>query len=234
LAEGLYHPAHVSAALDRVDGYSAEGELSGALLITDARSDAHIPSEALVRLLRRCQVEPNRKREDLLISALLRRILNYARRAYSGLTVEDQEDLAQGLVAIIIGEVAKTTAIDFWEITFRVNLARAAADLYQEHIRPKGDELDLDIDDESERIGDDGGVSRGIVESAILKSWTAKFLTPGERKLFYLMFVEGVPIRSSRATSDVVRLTGKAEGTLREIKTNIMRKLLAALREQPL
>lgn len=232
MPDALYHPEHVHRALLKVDGIEDEDELLKAVKVSQGQ-DA-LPPEVYVRLLRRCRVEENRRLEGTVFDALVKRVSTWAARQYSGLSPADREDLSQEIITRVIEAVAKTTSIDWWEIRFLFNLRCAAADQY-ERLFDKGlQSATADIGDQAEELDDGGSFAKDMVDQASLYGRLAQILDPEEMKLVYPLLLSTIPISSTKAKEDLVRLLGRPEGTLREKKTAITRKLKAALERESL
>lgn len=232
MPETLTHPRRVARALDHIDDLSDEGELLA--LLNDHHRRPALPPEVYVRLLRRCRVDPNRNVEHVTLKALVAAVGRWVGWKYSGLSYHDREDMAQGLLQIVTREVAKRVEIDWWEITFQSNLERAAADLYPGlfDLRPNAEKVA--IDDHADAINDEASVARNTVDRVLIDGRIARILTPDEMAVFHPLFMSEIPLRSERAAIDLVRMLGKPEGTLREMKTAIKTKLEAALTKEEL
>lgn len=223
MEEDLYHPRHVVAGLARIEGVGHE-DLKAALQ-AGTGSKLRLPDEALVRLIRRSRVNGDEVVERLVCRTLLDRLLWWAWRTYSTLSPEDRKDLACGTMETIIKAIVKTNGIDFWEITFARNRKRAAADVYEQYFleRSRNDHEEYDINHHAE---DDAGVeAEEIAQVALSEARASRVLSPEEMRYFHPLFLSGIPLRSPRASTDLVRMLGKPEGTLREIKTAIKKKL---------
>ncbi|WP_163363784.1 hypothetical protein, partial [Enterobacter cloacae] len=70
--------------------------------------------------------------------------------------------------------------IDWWEITFRTNMERAAADLYPTLYDLRPDAEKVAIDDHTDAINDEASVARETVDSVLIDGRIAKILTPDE------------------------------------------------------
>jgi hypothetical protein len=228
----LTHPKRVASALDQIDDLPDEAGVLA--LLNDHHRRPALPPEVYVRLLRRCRVAPNRRVEHATLKALIAFVVRWVGWQYRGLSHHDREEMAQGLLLVINREVAKQTGIDWWEITFRTNMERAAADLYPTLYDLRPDAEKVDIDDHADAINDEASVARETVDSVLIDGRIAKILTPDEMAVFYLLFMSEIPIRSDKAPRDLVRMLGRPEGTLREMKTAIKTKLEAALTKEEL
>ena len=229
--EPLYRPEHVEVALDRLGNLDGRA-LEAVLRASPGRTkDAdYIPSEALVRLLRRFRIEGDRRSEDFVFGFLMQRVSRYTRQAYSGLSPASREDLSQNVLEVVAKKIA-SPSLDYWEITFDRNLKRAAANAYQEHFAK---DASLDGLEKVEAQESDGGaIARDLVEKVLLQSLADKVLTTEELRVFHPMFLLGLPIKSTKASRDLVRETGRPEGTLAEMKTVISRKLEDAMKDIP-
>lgn len=142
--------------------------------------------------------------------------------------------MAQGLLLVVTREVAKRTGIDWWEISFQTNLERTAADLYPGLFDLRRDAEKVAIDDHADAINDEASVARDTVNKVLIDGRIARILTPDEMAVFHPLFMSEIPLRSERAAIDLVRMLGKPEGTLREIKTAIKTKLEATLSKEEL
>ena len=228
----LYHPPFVTAALDRVDAMTSLRELQEALAIIRPRDPGHIPDAVLVRLLRRCSVDPDPALEGIVFETLMARTVSWAKWHYSGVDRSDREDIAHNVAVALIEAVHHTTEIDFWEITFETNRKRAAADAYQNHFKryEREEEVDAEI---LAGIGDDGGATAArTTDQAYALAMGRRVLSDDEFEVFEILVRLGLPIASARGSDDIVRRTGKAQGTVREIVTRIKRKMAAAVEEQ--
>ena len=222
--QALYHPPHVVTALDRIDGLGRDG-LKAAI---GSNSQPRLPDEALIRIIRRASVDGDKIIGDAALRTLINRLTAWAWRAYSSFAEQDREDLVASLIEVIIKAVQKSTGIDFWEITFAKLRGRAAADIYQDYFVDRyqnaHESYDVDVHDES----DCGSHSNELIEMAMIDRQCAKILTQEEMRYMHLLFISEIPLSSPRASFDLVRITGKPEGTLREIKTKLKSKLKAA------
>ncbi|MGU3420778.1 hypothetical protein [Methylobacterium sp. D54C] len=218
--------------LDRIDDLDDEDELLA--LLNDHHRRPALPPEVYVRLLRRCRVDPNRKVEHATVKALVAAVIRWVGWKYRGLCHHDREDMAQSLLQIVTREIAKRVEIDWWEITFQTNLERAAADLYPGLFDLRPDAEKVAIDDHADAINDEASLARDTVDKVLIDGRIAGILTPDEMAVFHPLFMTEIPLRSDRAAIDLVRMLGKPEGTLREMKTAIKTKLEAALTKEEL
>lgn len=227
MKQALYHPPHVGEALDRIEGLGRE-DLKAAIKCPGSKSQPRLPDEALIRIIRRASIEGDTAIEEVALHTLLRRLASWAWGAYSSFSEQDREDLVAGLGEVIIKAIRKSSAMDFWEITFAKNRDRAAADIYQDHFVDRyqnaHESYDVDVHDES----DGGSHADELAQLALIDRRWEKVLTPEEMHYLHLLFLSDIPLSSPRASSDLVRMTGKPEGTLREIKTKLKNKLKAA------
>ena len=227
MTQALYHPPHVAEALDSIEGLEGD-ELKAAIRYRGSTSKPKLPDEALIRIIRRASVDGDEAMEGFALKALMGRLAGWAWGAYSSFSDQDRKDLVSELGLVIIKAVRKTTAIDFWEITFAKLRDRAAADVYQDHYvdlyQNVHETHDVEIHDES----DSGARATELVELALIDKRWEKILMPEEMRYLHLLFLSDIPLSSPRASTDLVRMTGKAEGTLREIKTKLKNKLKAA------
>ncbi len=230
MPEELFHPEHVHLALARLDAIQDAAALVAAVEIRGGPDEP--PPEALVRLLRRCRAEPNRRLEATVLSALVRRVQRWVASQYSGLSREDREEVAQDLLTTVVRAVARTSGIDWWEITFLRNLRRAAADIYDALFDKALRTATADIGDLE--LEDEGRLAEDLLEQANVDGRLARILTPAELALFYPLFMTTIPIAGDPRHHDLVRLLRMPEGTLREKKTLIRRKLEEALKKEPL
>lgn len=230
MSENLYHPPHVAAALDRVDGMNAE-ELRAAIIVTDRRAANFLPNEVLVRLIRRSRADGDRLAEHHAVSALAKRLSAWSWRKYSGLNREGREDVVQAVGLAISRDIARHSDIDFWEINFAQKRDRAAADAYQEYFAQGFAAEHVEFEPEAHVGGDEGEQANEIADEVLLQVFAAKFLTPEEMTYFHGLFLSDMPLSSPRASMDLVRRFGKPEGTLREIKTAIKGKLKNAWKD---
>ena len=227
MTQALYHPPHVAEALEEIEGLGRE-DLKAAIRYPGSSAKRRLPDEALIRIIRRAAVEGDTAIEGLALQTLLRRLASWAWRVYSSLSEQDREDLVAGLGEVIIKAIQKSSAVDFWEITFALNRDRAAADIYQDYFvdcyQTSHESYDVVVHDKS-----DGGLHADeLAELALIDRRWENFLTQEEMRYLHLLFLSDIPLSSPRASSDLVRMTGKPEGTLREIKTNLKNKLKAA------
>jgi len=227
----LYHPPHVAAALVAV-GNMARRDIPAALRQHRPRSSGYIPSEVIVRLLRRARVADDRWLEDILFTELSRRLQAWARHHYQGIRPEDRLDLAHELCLRIVDEIAKNSGIDFWEITFHRLISKAAADIYQARFVPMKFEDQLEGYTEVGDQGDSGAMAENLETKVLLSKQAQTVLTPKEFALFCRMYLTDLPIKADKASTDLVRETGIPEGTLREMKATILRKLTPS-KERP-
>jgi hypothetical protein len=228
-ADKLYHPARVAGALASIEALGGEDELVRVLRITDRRVAGYLPTEVLVRLVRRCRKEKRATLEREALRALLQRATGRVRKLYCGLGAQNVEDFAQDVVVRLLEALKAKAGIDYWEVSFETQLRRAAATVYQEKKPLYRGVPTADIDDLQDTIGDGWAQAAETKGRAILKGLASNVLDRDERQLFLLMFVERIPINSANASVDLVRLTGQAESTLRNLKTVIKRKLRGAL-----
>ncbi len=226
----LFHPRHVAAALDRLDAAEGESVLE-ALEILDPERPGFVPPEALVRLLRRCRVDPDPRLERAAAAALVRFVQRWVARKYAGLSRESMKDMAQTLLEVVSRQVAAQATIDWWEITFHRNLERAAADAYPSlfDLPPGTDVVDAATQDQVHH--DEGEQASELIANAVRGVIIAKILTPREMEMFWHLFMSPIPLDSEKAAVDLVRILGKPAGTLRGIKTAIKKKLEAASME---
>lgn len=156
------------------------------------------------------------------------RLAAWAWGAYSSFSEQDREDLVSELGEAIVKAVRKSTAIDFWEITFAKLRGRAAADVYQKYFADRYQSAHEPYDAEIHDEGDGGLHANDLAELALINKRWEKALSPEEMRYMHLLFLSDIPLKSPRASIDLVRLTGKPEGTLREIKTKLKNKLQEA------
>lgn len=182
----------------------------------------------MIRIIRRASVDGDETIEGLALKTLIDRLATWAWRAYSSFSEQDREDLVSELGEVIIKAVRKSTAIDFWEITFSKLRARAAADVYQEYFANQYQNVHEPYDIETHDESDGGSHANDLVELALIDKRWEKVLSPEEMRYMHLLLLSDIPLKSPRASIDLVRLTGKSEGTLREIKTKLKNKLQAA------
>lgn len=230
MPEELFHPEHVHLALTRLDAIEDAAALVTAVGIRSGPDEP--PPEVLVRLLRRCRAEPDRRLEAAVLNALVRRVQRWVAFQYFGLSREDRDEVAQDLLTMVVRGVVRTTSIDWWEITFFKNLKRAAADIYDslfdEALRSAtADIFNLELMDE-------GRLANDLLQQANIDGRLAKILTPEELTLYYPLFMTTIPIAGDPEHHDLVRLLRIPEGTLREKKTLIRRKLEEAFKKEPL
>ena len=230
----LYHPPFVTAALDRVDAMTSLRDLQDALAIVDRHDPGHIPDAVLVRLLRRYSVDPNPDpaMEDVVFKSLVTRTVAWTKWRYSGVDPADREDIAHNVAVAVVEAVRCTAEIDFWEITFDINKKRAAADAYQNYFKRYEREEEVDADILAE-VGKDGGIAaEQMTDRAYALAMGRRVLSDDEFQVFEILVRLGLPIASAKSSDDIVRRTGKAQGTVREIVTRIKRKMAAAVEEQ--
>lgn len=227
MKEDLYHPRHVVRALDSVEGMTTD-ELRAAIAVTDRGAAGYLPEEALVRLIRRARTDSDPVVEHYAVSALAKRVSAWAWRKYSGLNPEGREDVAQTVLQVIAKSIACQTGIDFWEITFARNRDRAGADAYQEHFAQNFDVEHIEFDATAHESSDEGHQANEVADEVLFKIFAAKALTREEMTYFHGLFLSNIPLSSPKASLDLVRMFGKPEGTLREIKTAIKEKLKVA------
>lgn len=228
----LYHPPFVTSALDRVDEMTSLREMQVTLAIIDRRSPAYIPDEALVRLLRRLRLDPDPAMEGVVFETLSARIFAWTRWQFSGLDECDRDDIAQGVAIAVLEAIRRTTKVDFWEITFDINKKRAAADVYQDQFKRHEREEEVDPGVLAEAGNDEGSTAAEMTERTHRLAVGRRFLSDDEFEVFEILVRLGLPVASKKASSDIVRRTGKAEGTVREIVTRIKRKMAIAIEEQ--
>lgn len=231
MAEGLFHPPHVAASLVEIEEFRAD-ELRATLLVRDPRVPGYLWDEVLVRLIRRSRVEDDQETEGLVFEALIERVSTWAWRKFSLLLPLDREQMAIMLGEVVFERIARDNRVDFWEITFNRSMNRAASDIYQKHFADKIGKIHDEFDLKKHEVDDEGDFSNKALEESILQARAAKILDSEEMPFFYPLFLSGVPLSSPRASTDLVRMLGKPEGTLREIKTRIKAKLKAAWKEQ--
>ncbi len=228
----LYHPPFVTAALDRVDAMRSLREVQDALAVVDRHAPGHIPDAVLVRLLRRCSVDPDPALKGIVFESLMARTVSWAKWRYSGIDGADREDIAHNVALAVIEAIRNTTEIDFWEITFDTNKKRAAADAYQNYLKRYEREEEIDAEILAE-VGRDGGTAaERMTDQAYALAVGRRILSDDEFEVFGILVRLGLPIASAKASDDIVRRTGKAQGTVREIVTRIKRKMAAAVEEQ--
>lgn len=230
MPEELFHPEHVHLALARLDAIEDAAALAAAVGIRSGPDEP--PPEVLVRLWRRCRAEPDQRLEAAVLNALVRRVQRWVAFQYAGLSQDDREEIAQDLLTIVVRAVARTTSIDWWEISFFKNLRRAAADIYDSLFYKALRTEIADIDDLE--LEDEGRLANDLLQQANVDGRLAKILTPKELALFYPLFMTTIPIAGDPKHQDLVRLLRMPEGTLREKKTLIRRKLEEAFNKEPL
>ena len=219
----LIHPPRVADAIAAIEKME-KSDISSALRRKPG-SKGYVPSGAIVRLLRRATAAEDRWSEDVLFRELSRRLQAWARRNYGGIRPEDQSDLAQELCLRVVKEIAKSHGIDFWEITFSRNISRAAADIYQQRFVALNSEDQLEGYTEADEPGDSGEIAESIETKVLIFKRAQEVLTPKEFALFSRMYVTGLPVKSSKGSSDLTRETGIPEGTLREMQASILLKM---------
>lgn len=230
MTKALIWPTYVQAALDSVEGCGPEA-LRTAVAITGRSAPGFILEEALVRLVRRARVDGEDKAEAIAMDALLGRVEAWSMRTYSSLSPLDAEEMSVVLGTHVIEAVLGHDAIDYWEITFLRNLQRAAADLYRHYHREKFAKELVEFD--MEFHGDDAGTAANrLRDEALVLGIAAILLEPRDLPFVQPLLLSGMPLRSPRASTDLVRTLGKPEGTLREIKTRIMARLRGTSEEQ--
>ncbi|WP_201834959.1 hypothetical protein [Microvirga zambiensis] len=227
MTKDLYHPSHVAAALDRIADLEV-AELRAELQSARTGLGPRLPDEALVRVIRRSRVQGDEATERLAYKALMERLTGWAWKAYSTLSQQDRQDLVASLCEVIVKAVAKTDGIDFWEITFARNRDRAAADIYQQYLSDLYGNVHEEFEAESHGEDDGGDAAIEMAETALIEARAAQVLTREEMRYFHPLFLSEIPLKSPRASTDLVRMLGKPEGTLREIKTTIKNKLQKA------
>ena len=200
----LHHPSFVSAALDRVDEMTGLQELQAGLAIVDRGNPEHIPDAALVRLLRRCSVEPDVSMEAVVFETLMARTVGWARWKFSGLDACNRDDIAQGVAMAVIDAIRSTTKVDFWEIDFDKKRKWAAADVYQDQFAA------FELEDEAEpevlaEVGSDDGVPAAeTTERAYRLTMGRRVLSGDEFEVFETLVRLGLPI----ALANLRRLSG--------------------------
>ena len=224
----LFHPPHIAAALAAVEDLGPD-DLGDALSARPS-STSHVPNGAVVRIIRRARVEADRKIEGIALKVLMDRVWAWAMRTYSSLAPLDSEHMAVVLGERVFEEIAGVSAIDYWEITFELNLKRLATDIYRQSLKAKshGEHVEFDV----AQHGDDGGEEeRAVMMRAFVTARAERVLDQEELRYFPALFISGLPLASRRASMDLVRQLGMPEGTLREIKTRIRAKLKATMKD---
>ncbi|WP_120275887.1 hypothetical protein [Rhizobium sp. AG855] len=224
----LYHPPHVTAALDQLDGLS-DAELRKFIAAGCTPDGLKMSGEVLVRLIRRARIDGERLTEHAAWKRLLADLKVWARKAYSTLAEEDREQIVGALLEKIASDVQKSRTIDFWEITFARKRDRAAADQYQEYYADRYRNGHVEYDTDVHGRSDDGSEVRDLMETTLIEGFASSVLSQEEMRYFQPLMLSDIPLCSPEASIDLVRALGKPEGTLREIKTKIKAKLKRAL-----
>lgn len=224
-----YHPAFVLKALDWAEGLSQQ-ELLAAARIKEGTASGHLPSAALVRLVRRYRTEGDDDLSTRLSTLLIARAYQYVRRIYAKMGVDGQ-DVVQQTMQTFLTELAEHDGIDWWEATFERELRRRASDAYRLLFR-RHRRRSLELPDDHDR-GDGGEEASATVRRATLAAF-AELRIPSEekRRLFLLLMLNELPIEAPDAPNDLVRLTGIPRSTLANLKTEFVRMLKAALAEK--
>lgn len=232
MPDALFHPEHVANALARYDGINDE-DMRLAVVATRAGTEA-LPPAVYVRLLRRYQVDPYPRLERAAQNALVHWIKQWIGRNYPGLSFEDKQEMTQELAITVVKAVLATTGIDWWEIRFVHKLTLAAADHYEKLFDPGLKAARIDINDQPEDFHDGGAFARELESNERLQPWLANILDPEELVLVAPLLIWDLPICSEKARIDAVRLLGIPEGTLREKKAAMIKKVKAALEKEAL
>lgn len=228
MQEGLYHPPHVVAALDQLDRLS-DANKRAAIRVGRLDDGSKLNGDVLVRVLRRSRADGDRLTEQVAWERLYEDLTNWAWRAYSTLSEPDREDLVGGLREVIVAAICKSNRIDFWEITFARNRERAAADQYQAFLAARYGSHHEEFETSAHGHSDEGFEALETVEGMLIQSWASGVLTQEEMRFFQPLFLSDIPLSSPDASIDLVRMLDRPEGTLREIKTKIKKKLKRAL-----
>lgn len=223
MGEEAYHPKRVADALQRL-GDMQPAEVIAELSSLTGRKTKTMPSEALVRLLRRARAAGQVATERQCARILLEQVRNWALRTFSSFSVQHRDDLVQGILLKLCEGLNATNGIDRWETEFDSQCQRVAADVYRKHVkRHRAREIAFqpEIHDRADECID----ASVYLDRARLVAFAARELAPADLQYFEPMFLCGLPVQADKAEIDLVRLTGKPEGTLREIKTRIKRAL---------
>lgn len=222
--EDLYHPDKVRIALlwaEMLEG----ADLLAAARINDSRASGHIPSAALVRLIRRYRVEGKEELSTRLTLPLIERAHAFVLAIYEKLGFgENAKDIAQEAIKLFLTELAQHDEIDWWEITFYRELRRRAATAYRDLY---GRYWSRGISLAPEHEASDGGTEAGqIVLDAALTAFAAEHLNSPEKRVLFVLLMKGdYPIHAPEAAQDLVRITGKPRSTLANLKTEFVRLL---------
>jgi hypothetical protein len=217
-----YHPERVAKALQLFDGLAPDAVVVELQRHASA-AKSNLPSEALVRLIRRGRLERNRRLEYFALDMLMKRVRRYAASAYQSLNPKDQEDLSSAILERLCLALKATNAIDPWEFDFKTQCQRAAADVYRTYYRRIREHEKL-VRDEPER-SDEGLASASAEDRVIAILHARRNLTASDLEVFMLLYIHGIPIKAEKGEHDLMRMLGKPEGTLRESNTRIMKAL---------
>jgi len=232
MSEALFHPDFVAKALAQFDGINDETVRLDRIRMCGG-TDA-LPPAVFVRLLRRYRVDPYPKLEKAVQNALYQWIRTWVGRKYSGLSLADRQEMVQELSITVINAVLATTSIDWWEITFVKNLSRAAADHYEKLFDLGLHSARGDINDRPGDFHDDGDSARVLESTELLRPWLATILNREELLLVAPLLIWDIPISSELASIDAVRHLGMPEGTLREKKAALIKKIAAQIKKEAL
>lgn len=231
-AVGLYHPLFVVQAIDWAESLSSE-QLIAAAHIKDQNKSGFIAPAALVRIIRRFRTEGKQELSDRLVAILITHAYDYVRRISARFAIGDREEVIQETMQTFLTELAENDGIDWWEVTFHLELRRRASDAFARLIgRHRKRSAELTDDHE---FSDNGEAASALQIRATLVAFADKKLkTEEHRRLFLLLMMGDLPIEAPEAPNDLVRLTGKPRSTLANLKTDFTRMLKAALAEKAL
>lgn len=229
MAGSLIRRDYTLDALDRIEGYTSD-QLMRAMAVRDMASPEHIPSEALVRLLRRALAEKNPRMEGQVTAVLLERLARWGWKGWRWIPEHEHRDFIHDLVVEILTDVRKTLRIDYWEVDFHDNLRKRAIDVFRRRKKSFAPVLP-DESSADGTPGDDGKAATALEERSMRIALAKGELTEAELEIYVLSYLDGLPVKFAKAQADIMRITGKKEGTIRNLKTELDRKLKAASKE---
>ena len=229
MAKSLIRRDYTVDALLRIDGYTPE-QFAAALTVRDSDKPDHIPSEALVRLLRRGMAERDLRLQEQVGGVLVERLARWGWKGWRWIPENERRDFTHDLAVEILIDVRRTLGIDYWEVDFHDNLSKRAIDVFRRRKNSFGPVLP-DGRDADGMPGDDGKAAKALEDRAMRIALAKGELTDAELEIYVLSYLDGLPIKFAKGETDIMRITGRKEGTIRNLKTELDRKLKNASKE---
>jgi hypothetical protein len=230
MAKSLIRRGYTIDALNRIEGYTPE-QFAAALTVRDSDKPDHVPSEALVRLLRRSVAENDRRLREQVGGALVERLARWGWKGWRWIPENERRDFTHDLAVEILTDIRATLGIDYWEVDFHDNLGKRAIDVFRRRKRSFGPVLP-DKGDPEGLPGDDGNAAKALEARSMRIALAKGELTAAELEIYVLFYLDGHPIKFAAGETDIIRITGRKEGTIRNLKTELDRKLKVASMEE--